>query len=77
MRMLANKLTQRVRNNDQGDAIGTPKFEECAQKNAVTAQAGQIVLINGGHNTGTLHSSTIPARGTVTPSCFMVVSCIV
>lgn len=72
MRMLPNRLTDGIPNDERGNFHDAATIKLMAA-NSVSPPAGAIVLMNGGDKYGTVHSSTQPSR--VTPSFFAAFSC--
>lgn len=75
MHVLSNRLTEGVPNDGQGNVYGHG-FERMAARANRRPQAGEIVLMNGGAGTGTVHASHVPQRGEGGPSCFFAVNCL-
>lgn len=75
MLMLPNRLTEGIGNGKEGD-ITDPRIHTLAAREAKRPEAGQIVLINGGHKFGTAHAAYTPKPGEGGPSCFIDINCV-
>lgn len=73
MHMVPNRVTETVPNDGHGNVLESGNELTVAK---VRPQAGQIVLMNGGSGTGTVHASHVPQRGEGGPSCFFAVNCL-
>ncbi len=73
MHMVPNRVTEMVPNDGRGNVLESGNELTAAK---VRPQAGQIVLMNGGTGTGTVHASHVPQRGEGGPSCFFAVNCL-
>lgn len=73
MHMVPNRVTETIPNDGHGNVLDS-MGDLAAEK--VRPQAGQIVLLNGGSGTGTVHASHVPRRGEGGPSCFFAVNCL-
>lgn len=73
MHMLPNRLTETVPNDSHGNVL-----ESGSELSTIKVRPlpGQVVLMNGGTGTGTVHASHVPQRGEGGPSCFFAVNCL-
>lgn len=79
MRMLPNRFTEGFKDVKDGDNKGDvvdPRLPALAARAARRAQSGQIILVNGGHDFGSVHAAYVPKPGEGGPSCFIAVNCV-
>lgn len=76
MRMLPNDLTEGFKDNAEGDVIDH-RLPTLAARAARRPDPGQIVLVNGGHQYGSVHAANVPKPGEGGPSCFIAVNCVI
>ncbi len=72
---LPNRETQGIKAKEDG-YIEDSRIMQLERQHAVRPQAGQILLVNGGLTTGTVHASTIPGPQQGGPSFFAAVNCV-
>lgn len=76
MRMLPNRLTEGFKDNPEGDVIDH-RLPALAARAAQRPQPGQVVLVNGGRQFGSVHAAYVPKPGEGGPSCFIAVNCVI
>ena len=72
---LPNHVTRGVVAQPDG-YISDPRLDALRVRHARRPLAGQIMLVNGGRDTGTVHGSTIPGPQQGGPSFFAAINCV-
>jgi len=76
MRMLPNRLTEGFKDTEKGDVVDL-RLHSLAERAAQRPEPGQIVLVNGGRQFGSVHAAYVPKPGEGGPSCFIAVNCVI